>query len=577
MNNFKPTHESLSPKSMNMLMLLRMSPLLLPLMACQQTHINFTDTAPPSLPSFTPLVGAPKVNQSTSTAATDLASFSSDTPNVNSTTSDVSSENWQLSKLSKVNDVDGVGVNAAMPPSSFNNVQLHLQPKATGLPRISLVGISEQTPIPNPSVLLAAIQMKIEKLAILPQFSCLETIGANVTLHSVSLSLACPDPIYQIPLLLHFWESNNPDSGIANDIDTDTLKRTLKLNKHIAAFSGAEIDTQWRRLLLGESHPYNQVLDDPEFVDALTPKSLNALQLNIGEHLRWHLFVSAAPSRDTAQGLAHDATQDTAQNTAKQRDRVASQIDTLTEGLSQATSETWAASKSQNGQPRQIKPANSGPLDKPDDDSISNDKILYLIDAPGSVQTQVRVGYTVPTGVSGRVGCDALAALLGRSFNGRLYYDLREVRGLTYGIYGQCNDLPLARMLTFSGNTALQHTGAFVTGILAHLSLLQQQAPTEAETRAVVTYLQGRALLRQDNSDAALRYDVSLLARHLNPSDEAQYQAQLATLDGAELQHLAQERFASPPVILLRGDSDKIIADIHEKLPDWQIQKVVAK
>lgn len=489
------------------------------LCGCQQTQIEFTDAAGPSLASYQPLVNALVVSPLT--------------------TLDLPTQSESLLQIPYFNNHITVHLAAdTRPPHAlYNSNKAKLQ-------QITLVGINPDKPLANPEVIAAAFQMVASTLAKEPKLSCIDNIDIRVSLHSIALTLSCVEPMTDVLfMLVGFWQQE----ALAS-LDITTLRRQLKLNKHIQAFSGDEIDTQWRRLLLGKTHPYNQALDDPKFIDLLTIESLQALQQYTARTLNWHIF---------SQQTSHLAPE---QEASRWRDAIANlqpmSLNLTSERLSTSISATKPIS------------------DSPSVQAINNNKIIYLIDAPDSVQTQVRVGYSLAPNQSTLFACDALANLLGRSFSGRLYYDLREVRGLTYGIYGQCVDMPLARSLRFAGNTDLAHSGAFVAGILSHLQLLTESPPSTEESAALRTYLQGRYLVDTDNATQALRRRISQLSRDITVADEAHYRHLLEQLTGEQLQQFAQEYFTQAPFILLRGDADKITDDLVNKLPDWQIQLI---
>jgi len=221
-------------------------------------------------------------------------------------------------------------------------------------------------------------------------------------------------------------------------------------------------------------------------------------------------------------------------------------------------------------------------------------KRIYLIDAPGSVQTQVRIGYALDDALSPSLNeiqndaakspklspqditlsCRSLAALMGRSFSGRLYYDLREKRGLTYGIYGQCANAPLSSSIKFYGSTAIEHTGAFVVGILDHLALVKTQSASQGEIDALKTYLMGEDLLSQDNSIQRENQYIQQVATGLTQIEVQKLNAELQALTPEKLQQLANEAFNGEPLIILRGDIDSIIPDLTAKLPEWQLEKI---
>lgn len=486
--------------------------------ACQQTHIVFTPSKPPSLASF-------------------------DTP-----ASPALPKSGAIIPATEQAFTDEIPASLNLPYRLHREVatQAHLNH------RVSLAAISPHIPFDNPDILQIAFQEKARALAIHLADPCLETLNIRVTLHSINLSLACPGEVNHLyDSLLLFWQPDTFDGATIAAVDIDNIRRQLKLNKHLNAFSGAEIDKVWRDKLLGPEHPYNRVLNNDALFDSLTLKQLQQIQRQAATQAQWHLFLPSAqaPNAEFDQ-----------QASIKQWP-------------------IWDKSLPQADKPEMAKPKQT--------------KRIYLIDAPGSVQTQVRIGYALDDAPSPSVNemnhvakpqqlspqdialsCRSLAALMGRSFSGRLYYDLREKRGLTYGIYGQCANAPLSSSIKFYGSTAIEHTGAFVAGIIDHLALVKTQSASQGEIDALKTYLMGEDLLSQDNDIQRESQYIHQVATGLTQAQVQQLNAELQALTPKKLQQLANGAFSSEPLIILRGDIDSIIPDLASKLPEWQLEKI---
>lgn len=514
------------------------------LSACQQTQIVFTPTEPPSLASFdTPypqdnhLPESGVIIPATDPMFSDEVHTELDLP-------------YRLHRLASVQSTHALSSN------SLSN-------------RVSLAAISPQAPFNDPDILQIALQEKARALAIHLADPCLETFGIRVSLHSINLSLTCPNDVNHIfGLLVQFWQPNTFVDATTAPVDVDNIRRQLKLNKHLNAFSGAEIDKVWREKLLGPEHPYNKVLNNDELFDSLNLKQLQQIQQQAASQAQWHLFLPNSQAKNAEFNL-------------------------------QASIKQWPMLTT--SLPKSF-PKPSQQADKLETTTPKQTKKIYLIDAPGSVQTQVRLGYRIDYRIDHSINhaightvdselgdtsetnqlssqevalsCRSLSALMGRSFSGRLYYDLREKRGLTYGIYGQCANAPLSSSIKFYGSTAIEHTGAFVVGILDHLALVKTQSASQGEINALKTYLIGEDLLNQDNSIQRENQYLQQVATGLTQVDVQKLNAELQALTPKRLQQLANGAFSGEPLIILRGDIDRIIPDLTSKLPEWQLERV---
>lgn len=416
----------------------------------------------------------------------------------------------------------------------------------SGLNHLSLVAYSS-LPMANLDVLVQAFEEKRTWLVLQSTLACAESLSIRPSMHSLTISIDCPDsPALASELLMQFWQADSFD-----ELDIANVRRQLKLAKHINAYSGAEIDDVWAKKILGEQHIYNQALNDKTLADELDLAKLNRIRDTILAQADWAFFANNSLEQEFSAALADQF---------KLMTRPPADFEKAAATIS-AASETTDMEQT-----------------KPQVSLSNSNKTLYLIDAPGSVQTQVRVGYPLDASdrnIASTQDCQLLASWLGRSFSGRLYYDLREIRGLTYGIYGRCFDNPLSRTLKFYGSTKLEHTGAFISGVLDHLTLATQTPASAVEVDALTTYLSSQKMLRQANFHAVEVDAIKQLIRGVSPEQEQQATDRLAALTPEQLQQIAQAVFLNTPYIVIRGDADKISEDINNKLPEWTIVEAV--
>lgn len=532
--------------------------LLLPLLGCQQTKLVFTDEQAPITPTFNRLEGAPTL---LSHEVENLPAHIPERRHRVQPELHLGTEPWapQIHPLTA-------------------DFTLHLfPPSPSKLNYVELVLINSGKPFNNIDILNAALNERATWLATQHPISCIESLRIRAAMHSISIKMACPaEEIAQsLSILAASWQDSAFDK-----IDIDNVRRKLKLNKHINAYSGAEIDKVWADIILGDKHAYNQALNNLVLQDELSLSKLAELQQEMRAGANWHLFMSLPANHRISEPV---------QANILTQEYLIEEAERLAELLSRSSAVT--AKEGREGTEEAavlVKVAQE--TDTAAESFINTDKIIYLIDAPGAVQTQVRVGYRLPLSVSSSatgvdamksefspshpLSCQLLADWLGRSFSGRLYYDLREKRGLTYGIYGRCFDNPLSRTLKYYASTQVQHTGAFVAGILAHLQLTTEQEVASAELLALKTYEKSKYTLTMQSQYSSKRQYIKQLTLKRSSEDLANIQIQIKELTGKQLMQMSQSIFDSPPYILLRGDADRISQDLTNKLPGWQINKV---
>ncbi|KIO38135.1 M16 family metallopeptidase [Shewanella sp. cp20] len=420
------------------------------------------------------------------------------------------------------------------PPEAIslsNKVSLHRLP---GMPSqlvgIHLLAVSPDAPYENLDILHTALQQHSVKLANHHDMPCLESLTIHPSIHGLRLSLKCPasELVQAVDILVQSW---SPEAY--GELDLAKLRRQLALDKHIRAFNGSEVEQVWADKILGSAHPYNKALNNRALQQSLDAPQLLALLRQTKAQSRWHLLLEGGPDID-----------------GNLRQKLAASLSQL--GQQQADEASFVDTFSPYG------------------------KQLFVIDAPGTVQTQVRIGYHLPLTQDDQAdsafACEALSRWLGRSFSGRLYFDLREQRGLTYGIYGRCFNNPMARILKYFGATQQQHTGAFIRGILDHLALAADAPPSAAELAALKTSQFSRLALRQDDPGQRIEDYSQAIARQANADSLSDRLLRWQQMTPESLQAMAKQHFGQVPVIVIRGDFERIRPDLEEKLPDWQLK-----
>ncbi|QYJ76095.1 insulinase family protein [Shewanella sp. FJAT-52076] len=366
---------------------------------------------------------------------------------------------------------------------------------------------------------------------------CAETLSVIARPHSLVFSSRCDGPE---PLLIRVMSLFKRFGALDKD-NSDRVIQESRLAKHIEAFSGRDIDRLWAEVVLGKSHPYLSLYNDAEAGQQAISDEVGRL----ASQGRWHLIAATTP--ESLMSTAEPAF--TGVNSGA----------ILVEGAEVDRIE--------------VKTFEVKTIEAFTEQHLNTGKILYLLNAPGQVQSQVRVGYSLPpTGNS--APCKATAALLGRSQAGRLFYDLRSRRGLTYGVYGSCIDNSLSRTLKFYGSSATESTGAFVRGILDHLSLLGSASPSDAELQALDSYLIGQHKVLADREGTALGEWLAMLEHARISGDDTDLPEYLPSplVRAADMGDFPAQYLRAAPWVVIKGDAKLLLPDLQQKLPDWVIK-----
>ncbi|MGI8658158.1 MAG: M16 family metallopeptidase [Candidatus Limnocylindria bacterium] len=190
---------------------------------------------------------------------------------------------------------------------------------------------------------------------------------------------------------------------------------------------------------------------------------------------------------------------------------------------------------------------------------------IVLVDRPGSVQSELRVGH---------LGIDrhdpryfpavVMAALLGGVFGSRLNMRLREELGYTYG--ARCSFDPRRAVGPFTATAAVQTevTVDAIRELLGQLDRIREAPPPEEELVGVRDFLVGVFPLRFE-STGGIASAIEPLAVYDLPNDWWQsYRANLEAVTADDV-HRAATDLVRPDdaVILLTGDAARLRQDLE--------------
>ena len=123
--------------------------------------------------------------------------------------------------------------------------------------------------------------------------------------------------------------------------------------------------------------------------------------------------------------------------------------------------------------------------------------LIKLLDRPGSVQTEIRVGHVgVPRRIDNYAGLSVMSAILGGLFNSRLNMKLREEKGYTYGASASFD--PRRGAGPFSARVAVntEVTVPALVDLLAELNRIREAPVESSELAAARDFLAGVFPLR---------------------------------------------------------------------------------
>ncbi len=202
----------------------------------------------------------------------------------------------------------------------------------------------------------------------------------------------------------------------------------------------------------------------------------------------------------------------------------------------------------------------SGPGHREIEPRTRTGRRVVLVDRPGSVQSELRIGHLGIDRHDGRYfPATVMAALLGGVFGSRLNLRLREELGYTYG--ARCSFDPRRAAGPFMASAAVQTevTTDAVRELIAQLDRIREAAPGDAELAEVRDFLVGVFPLRFETT-AGIAGAIEPLAVYGLPADYWQTYRERIEAVGTDEVHGAARDLVRPgeALILLTGDASRV-------------------
>ncbi|HXG51696.1 MAG TPA: insulinase family protein, partial [candidate division Zixibacteria bacterium] len=185
---------------------------------------------------------------------------------------------------------------------------------------------------------------------------------------------------------------------------------------------------------------------------------------------------------------------------------------------------------------------------------------IYLVDRPGSVQTTLMAGnIAVDRRSDDYIPLLVMNQIIGGGPAGRLFLNLREEKGYTYGAYSSLAALEYPGPWSVAADVRTEVTGGALGEILKEIERMREARVSEAELAAAKRTLTAGFALALEQPARVLGFAV---ARHLYglPEDYwERYPELIAAVTADDVQRVAR-RYLDPNAlqVVAVGDGEKI-------------------
>ncbi len=194
--------------------------------------------------------------------------------------------------------------------------------------------------------------------------------------------------------------------------------------------------------------------------------------------------------------------------------------------------------------------------------------LVHLVDRPGSAQSDIRVGNLAlarkhPDWIKLELASD----VLGGGSTGRLFLDVREEKGLTYGIYTKLASGQAPGAWEIWTKTKTKTTGEMLTAIFGHIKKIRDEDVTPKEFEDVTREAIGSFPLTIETAGQIAGRVRTILTYGLKPDYYKTYRDEVRAAQIGDLKTMARRYISNTPIVVVVGRADKVESQIKEALP----------
>jgi len=191
-------------------------------------------------------------------------------------------------------------------------------------------------------------------------------------------------------------------------------------------------------------------------------------------------------------------------------------------------------------------------------------RTIYLVDRPGSAQSNIVIANEAITRTSPDYFPMLLMhTILGANASSRLFMNLREHKGYTYGAYSNLDARRLAGTFRATAEVRTAVTGASLHEFFYELDRIRNDAVSDEEITNAKSYLSGVFPIRIETQDGLIDQLVNIKMLDLPDDYLRTYRDQVNAVSTAEIQAVAR-KYVTPDdaAIVIVGDAAEITEQV---------------
>jgi len=191
---------------------------------------------------------------------------------------------------------------------------------------------------------------------------------------------------------------------------------------------------------------------------------------------------------------------------------------------------------------------------------------IHLVDRPGSVQSNIIIAQPGPARDNHDTPeLNVVNATIGGGFSGRLFQNLREKHGWTYGAYSNFDLRKYAGSFEANAETRNAVTGPAVEETIKEIARLRDEAAPDAEIALQRQYNVGNYLLSLENSARTAQRVQDIDLYNLPADFYKTYAHRMSETTPAQVEELAKKYISSTDLaIIVVGEAKDVRSDLEK-------------
>jgi zinc protease len=186
---------------------------------------------------------------------------------------------------------------------------------------------------------------------------------------------------------------------------------------------------------------------------------------------------------------------------------------------------------------------------------------IAIVDRPASVQSTIRIAapISLKPGSADAIAASVTASLLGGGSSARLYKNLREKYGFTYGAYASIAEDRLVGSFRATASVRNEKTDSAIGQFLYEFNRLRNELPNEEEVSIIKNESNGAFARSLENPATIAGFALNVARFHLPVSYYQNYLTNLASVNAATVKAIANKYIpANNLVVVIVGNAKEI-------------------